>query len=324
MARIMVPREMSDFPILQLALELEKVKFDEEFIIDFANVHFARPFGTLLLAEVIRNIVTQRKERGLQTKAENHNIGRNAHSYLCHVGFFKHMGLNYGSEPGSAWGSSTYVPIEVITKQSLEQSGSARIQDAIVRESMRLSNVILGHDVYGDDHPVPYTFREVIRNTFEHGNTEECVVCAQKYRDRDIEIAIFDRGRGLRHSLAEKFDIADDREALRLAVQPGISRSDVDKSDDSDYWANSGFGLYVLSELAQRTGDFIMCSGKSAMRYNNGEKKFADVPFNGTAIKLLIVKQPGIDLVALRRQIITEGEQISPGKRKASGASKGI
>lgn len=324
MAQVYAPAQLNDLNVLNSLEELEKSKDESELIIDYSKVSFARPFGLLLFAEEVRRIVKYRKQVGLSTQVKGHKASDGAHSYLAHVGFFCHQGLEYGNDPGAAFGSSTYLPIEHISKESLESSyGNERsLQDMIVEESLRLSQVILGHQLADGNHPVPYSFREVIRNTFEHGETDRCFICAQKYSGKEIEIAIIDRGIGLKSSLEKKYEVSTHRDALKLAIQPGVTKADI-TDDVDDYWANSGYGLFVLSELAQRTGNFILCSGSSAMKYEGGEQKFADIPFEGVAIKLLIVKQPGVDLVDMRNTIVSLGEEMTNGAVRASKASKG-
>ena len=43
---------------------------------------------------------------------------------------------------------------------------------------------------------VSYCLREVIRNVFEHAQTDTCTVMAQRYSDGAAEIAIIDNGMG--------------------------------------------------------------------------------------------------------------------------------
>ena len=162
-----------------------------------------------------------------------------------------------------------------------------------------------------------------IRNTFEHGETDRSVLSAQKWHDGEIEIAIIDHGRGIRESLAEHITTGDDCEALNLAILPGVSRS-IDQSNDNE-WGNSGFGLYVLSELGKRYGVFYLVSGRSFLIAKDNLIECIDCVFQGTAVGLKIKKPKGTNFQELIEEIVAEGEKISGSSqfpRRASKSSK--
>jgi len=288
-----------------------------EVVFDYAPIEgFSYPFGSLVLSESIRAFAADRKTRGLVTRARGFDEKNTKHTYLAHIGFFEHHGLHKGKKPGEAPGNSRYVPFRVLTRKSLEatlSTGKRKLGDAIQDESNRLCSVVLGLDAPTHDHPVAYCFREIIRNVFEHAITDECYVCAQRWVNGKIEIAVVDRGRGVRASLEERYRFVDDEQALSEAVKPGVSRVDPLSQNDEDVWHNSGYGLYVLSELARRTnGQFLLCSGGRALFCNVASKTFRSYTFKGTAVMLSMTRPLGVNLRELLRKIVSEGEKAQP------------
>jgi len=322
--KLLSPNTLDYDEVFQFSSALERAIESSELIIDLSQLTFARPFGSLLLSHKIRQIARARKRFGLDTRVSYYNVN-SVVSYLSHIGFFKHTGVDKGNAPGVATGSRTYLPFHYITRKNLLSiiSKDQLLGDAIEEESGKLASIILGISNTAPNHPVVYCFREAIRNTFEHANANLCTISAQKWRGGEIEIAIFDSGRGVREALNEKYNYQDDYSALSDAIKPGISRIDFGKQPDS-YWANSGFGLYVLSELACRTkGSFLICSGLSALYKYGVSQVQNDYNFDGTAIRLVILKPSGIDMYELLRKIIKDGEAARPtGSRPASASTK--
>ena len=77
-------------------------------------------------------------------------------------------------------------------------------------------------------------------------------------------------------------------EALQFALQPGTSR--VVGKQAGVQWDNSGFGLYILSQLGSQLGKFLVVSnGRFVQLRTTGEKyTCGDAAFDGTGIKLTV------------------------------------
>jgi hypothetical protein len=161
--------------------------------------------------------------------------------------------------------------------------------------------------------------------TFEHAQTDTCAVAAQRYGG-SIEIAIADTGIGILGSLSPAFpDLKNDADALEMALRPGISRVSAAEAGDSE-WGNSGFGLYVLSELGRRAGFFCLLSGRGSVKLPLVEGK-DEIPhqFTGTFIRLEVEKPKGKNFEGFIQQIIEKGERetaASPFLRRASKSTK--
>jgi hypothetical protein len=124
-----------------------------------------------------------------------------------------------------------------------------------------------------------YCFTEIIRNVFEHADVDGCIIMGQKYASHVVEIAVLDVGRGIYASLREGYPNLERARALMRAVEPGISltRSVARKGSD----LNAGFGLYVLSELGRRHGEFKLWSGDYLLTVSRTARRTAPLLSRG-------------------------------------------
>ncbi len=298
--------------------DLESIWNDSDDVIEvnFRRIDFAQASGALILSSGLQAL--RRKRPNLEIFASGIDQRTKSNSYLAHVGFFQHAGIDVGNWPGGDTGSSAYIPITEINIEKLRSErgdGTTPIGKLVQGESDRLAEIITQSHKGKDTRPVSYCLREVIRNAFEHGSTK-----AQRYSNR-IELSIVDCGQGVRRSLGQRFILSSDVEALQLAIKPGVSGAEPLARDETGEWANSGFGLYVLSEVGKSTGGFMICSGSGALRFSTKSEWVADYKFPGTAVRLTISKPPGKNFEDLINQIIAEGEKLvaaSSGPRRAS------
>lgn len=141
-----------------------------------------------------------------------------------------------------------------------------------------------------------YCIREMIRNTFEHNTDGTSLwVMAQKHKEeRTIELVFLDDGQGIKQNLSVNKQLAakirNDFVALKYALKSGIS-GNARKSNNKDKWGNSGYGLYMTSELVRSLGAFCIYS-KGAGGYILGGNKLQQskiqTNIDGTLIGLVI------------------------------------
>ncbi len=314
------PRRLHEIQVFPFIQRMWQAVNEKELIFDLTLLEFSFPFGSLILAEEIKRFVAHRSSRGFVTQASGYSTANPVHTYLAHIGFFEYQGLPVGNKPGDAPGSATYMPFEILDREKLEErmrGAGISLGQAVQEESERLTRIVLQLDEKVHSHPVAYCFREVIRNVYEHGLTSSCSLCAQRWADGRLEIAVVDRGRGILNSLSEKYNLSSHLEALCLAIEPGVTRAK-EQGDVDDEWQNSGYGLYVLSQLANQTGAFLLCSGDTAIQYKNSQILQQPYPFEGTAVKLHLQKPKGMDVRQMIRQIVKEGEQQQPTSERKS------
>ena len=189
-------------------------------------------------------------------------------------------------------------------------STGEQYQNQIDRRSDHLSQVILpDEDNSGAAIMLLYCFREIIRNSFEHAGVNKCFVMAQRWYDGDAEITIADRGMGIYDSLKQKHAVTSPENALKLALMPGIT-SGGDRATGSE-WDNSGFGLYVTSEIGKRFGNFSILSSNKLLLNAGQNNPTKDVPLHGTIVKLKVNTNDGDYFPNILKQIIGEGEKIA-------------
>lgn len=300
---------------------------------DFSNVSWVEPYGVLLIALTLKNLNQQRALCSLKTYAVNFQSvqlsSTSALGYLKFIGFFRYVGWDEGNLPGEARGSNTYAPITVISRNQLIFDPELPIQKVIERKSDSLAQMIFDGDNESSQILVSYCFKEIIRNVFEHAQTDECVLMAQYWggSKNEIEIAIADSGIGIHGSLANVFDNIDTHELLKISLQPGVSRNMHESEDPDNPYQNSGFGLYIVSHLGMDYGKFnLLSSGKGLEVKRSPFKDIIympyDVPYSGTAIRLRLSLSNADYFPNQLESYVRNGEKISSQEGRRKTASK--
>jgi len=157
------------------------------------------------------------------------------------------------SLPAVATSAATFLTLTVIERNKVSFAG-VPVQEKLEQMSFELAARLTGQRDPGVPmlQAVGYSIREAIRNVFEHAATDEAIIMAQRWADGRAEIAIGDAGVGIYDSLSCAYKLRDEAHALRMAVLPGIS--DYTGPETRDRWQNSGFGLYMLSEVGKTFG----------------------------------------------------------------------
>jgi hypothetical protein len=181
-----------------------------------------------------------------------------------------------------------------------------------------------------------YLIREMLRNIPEHANESTAWICGQYWADHTAEIAVIDEGIGVKNSLQRnaihRQYVIDDETALRCAIKAGISQSFIPArgTRSSDIWSNSGYGLYMASEICKELrGSFCIASGKNYVHIGpDGIVSSGEANIQGTAVKLTF----STDYLKSSREIIqsiasrgeAEARTIRNAFKKASRPSKGL
>ena len=107
---------------------------------------------------------------------------------------------------------------------------------------------------------IKYMIGELVRNVLEHSLTRNGAVVAARYfaKTNKISLAICDTGIGLWRSL-KLWKPRSDKEALRLALMPGISGTTLKEGGSTE---NAGAGLFFIRSIAKTTrNNFVTFSG---------------------------------------------------------------
>lgn len=303
---------------------LEKTANEKVVSVNFSSLRYSKPTAMLVAGSRLRDWVKYRHSQGFTSIKLGINPSKRVHSYLMHLGFFNFIYMEEGNSVGEAKGNNRYIPITRVSRPDFnpfDQSLTDWYQ-SIQHESKRLATVLSAGNkecigVY------TYAIREIIRNVFEHSKAKECFICGQRWADGSVEIVVIDEGIGISATLRESYQINNDSEALTLAVQPGISRVN-NKPENSNIFDNSGFGLYILSEIGKRYGWYALGSGSSRVIGTERHCHLENFSFNGTFFGMCIFK-PIKNFDVILNEIIKLGEEISDKqgvKKKASGMSK--
>lgn len=295
---------------LRLENDLSQLVPDPDFTFDFSKVRKFEPLPMLMMGAILRRY----RKRFPENRFFASGVWEK--TYAGTMGFFKYVSpdIDFGKEPGEAAGSSKYIPITRISvaqlrTESHRQGPFLPDGDIIEREAGRLSRVISGGNVELQ-HLLTYLIREILRNTPEHGSTDEMWICGQHWNAQGVaEIAIVDEGIGVFSSISQnphhREYITTNEKALQWAIKAGISESfgPAQKQRSTDEWANSGFGLYMVSQICRKlNGNFALISYNSALHINNHGISMSSTSFHGTAVRIRIPSRN----VANAQQIITE------------------
>ena len=130
-----------------------------------------------------------------------------------------------------------------------------------------------------------------------------------------VEIALMDRGIGIKQGLSNNPHLAlgNDYEAILKSLVPGISGRSFHGMPDEQRteWSNSGYGLFMTSQICRMGGRFNIGSGDSLVSITKSEKTVIDFGFEGTFIGMeLHVKNLG-KLNPLLHRLRGRGERVA-------------
>lgn len=319
---------IDEYTSINLANELRNTNLNSQknIIFQFDDNVSCSPFGMLCMENSIKTI---RKENINKNFSIQLNKDAESIKYAGHMGFFKSISenINFGKSPGEASGSSNYVPITKIDFINYRQNTFFRYTDPlryIEYESRNLARVLAQNNKQLEE-LFTYMIREIIRNSQEHGKVNEAWICAQNWNNKNIaEIAILDNGIGYKESLCKKYGkiINNDEDAIRLALKPGVTESynNIHALEEE----NSGFGLYVASQLCNElNGSFTILSGDTFLKRNNGAVTIRKSYHQGSVISMSIDTTKRFNYNELLSKIVDRGERELKSYGKASELSKG-
>lgn len=323
-----VPATLDLPQVAQFSLSIREVPDADTYLFDYSRMSTVSPFGMLLLGATIRRFMEERNG------AEFFGQGFNRNDYAAHMGFFQSIGLDFGKCPGEAHANGNYVPITEIQLQDLQRESrqyQRHVGETIERRSRVLARVLSRGEENLYDH-LTYAIREIVRNTFEHSGADSVWVAGQFWPTKDlVEVAVLDEGVGIRRGLTrnKRLRVEGDADALRLAIEPGISGTAIRYHSDDDMWANSGFGLYMTSSICMMGGSFVLCSGEQAMHLEGSKTQFRSCQLQGTAIRMRLRPSRLGLLSEITSRLVREGEQKARKNRRqailtASKVSSGL
>lgn len=267
----------------------------------------------------------------LTIRASGHTNG-----YARFMGFFRELGIADEAATSPPPNHENYLPIQALNLREVRADASRRqvAPGRLIENHTRSIARTLARQNYGPLwETLQYALREIIRNAAEHSRSDHVLYCGQYWPSQNrVEVAILDEGVGIASSLQNNPRIEIDSEfaALQLSIRPGVSGVSYEGApiDDNDEWANSGFGLYVVSELCRRGGNLAVVSGRSGLLVSPDGERSIDASHPGTALRLVIDTSNLRSIAASLALIVAQGEKLAKeykfSRSSASGASKKI
>lgn len=199
-------------------------------------------------------------ENQLEKKATmNHSI--KSIPYLQRMGLFSSMGFKNIKEISEHDETGRFIPLTKI-RNGEELSRFIKTIDPILHTNRNNSRAI------------KHVFSEILRNVIEHSDSKYGGnVCATYNKKRNkISIGISDIGKGLLSSLSKYHKVRNSKEAIKLALTPGVSGTTKKIGGNAE---NAGAGLFFTKCIAQSTNNhFVIYSGSSyyKLRYRSGQE----------------------------------------------------
>lgn len=311
---IPVPSSLDLTSALKFSVALGKLEQADEFVFDFNKTQHVEPFPMLLVSSEIQRLAN--RFEGTKTACANFKHM----TYPGHMGFFQAFGLEFGKAPGAANGNKRYIPMKIFRCDELAKRAAEKgieVGDEVEGESRHMAAMLCGSDVGPIYDTLTYSVREMVRNVVEHSEANQFGICAQYWPTKNkVEVAILDRGIGLRRSLKNNphLDASDDKRAINYALMPAVSGKAFKgaRTKQRGYWANSGFGLYMTSRICRNGGTFFVASGSTGMLLTKKTeaKRYFNCAFGGTAIRMVVRTDQISDLKDMLDTYRNEGYQI--------------
>ncbi|MBI5210922.1 MAG: hypothetical protein HY927_13215 [Elusimicrobia bacterium] len=207
--------------------------------------------------------------------------------YLVRMGLFKSLGIPSDISIVEHEPAGRFIPITRV-----------RTSDELSRFMAEM--IPLLHLEPGQARTIGYIVSELARNVIEHAEAEHgALLCAQYYKkSNSIRIGIADTGVGVKATISRSHAAETDLDAIRLALQPGITGATRREGGTEQ---NAGAGLFFIKSIASVNRDFFaIYSGSGLFKllkstslkprlkadpFEDRHSKEGDLPFwRGTAV----------------------------------------
>ena len=185
--------------------------------------------------------------------------------YLQRMGLFRSLGFSDIKDTVVHDETGRFIPLTKI-RNAKELSHFIKSVDPILHTNRNNSRAI------------KHVFSEILRNVIEHsGSPYGGNVCATYNKRRNkISIGISDIGQGIYKSISKYHHVKSEKEAIQLALTPGISGVTKRIGGNSE---NAGAGLFFTKSIAQSTHNhFLIYSGATyyKLRYRAKQQQISE------------------------------------------------
>jgi len=321
---IEVPRYLIFERTIDFINSFKNLDSKNKYIFDFEKLKRIDPFSLLYLSSELRTLKLDNPESEFIAKNFQHC------TYAAHMGFFQAFGLDYGKFPGEAKNNNRYIPIRLFNVPQIKESArDLMIHNGEILEgyAKEISEVLTQNYDKDLTEILRYCLREALRNIVEHSNSNKFGFCAQYLPSLNVvSFAVLDRGIGIKKSLEDnpKLKLESDLDAIRESLKPGVSGKvySGQKRKPKGDWANSGYGLYMTSNICKKGGSFFIASGNKGVYLSSNDEKLLDLHINGTSLNLTINLNQKNNLNELLRELREEAGKLTKIKASKSSMNK--
>ena len=208
----------------------------------------------------------------------------NAANYLSRMNLFRHLEIPYEETFSRHTAKGRFIPLCLVADIHDVKPTVDAIVDLVIHQFENARAFIPA---------LEWAVNEIVDNIIIHSETKAPgAVCAQYYpKKHQLHIGICDMGRGIKDALSTSYSPADHEEAIKLALQRGITR---------DKEVGQGNGLAGSDTILKANkGDFKLWSGNTMYHSPMGRKahfkKWSVTP-PGTGANLIMDTRKPVDL----------------------------
>jgi anti-sigma regulatory factor (Ser/Thr protein kinase) len=321
---IQVPRYLIFERTIEFVSSFKHLSNQNKYVFDFENLKRIDPFSLLYLSSELRTFKLKNSESEFLAKNFQHC------TYAAHMGFFQSFGLDFGKQPGEANNNNRYIPIRIYDVPQIKESArdlmvhTGEILEGFAKE---ISEVLTQNYDKDLTEILRYCLREALRNIVEHSHSQRFGFCAQYLPSLNVvSFAVLDRGIGIKESLKDnpKLKLETHLEAIKESLKPGISGKIYpgQKRKPKGDWANSGYGLFMTSNICKNGGSFFVASGDKGIYLSSNDEKTLDINIDGTSLNLTINLNQKNNLNDLLQGLREEAGKLTSIKASKSSMNK--
>ncbi len=194
---------------------------------------------------------------GLEVRSRNGAIDiepmeAKSRHYFERMKMFESLGVSSGMQITDHEPSGRFIPLTIITN-SVELN----------RFITEMVPLLHSNPVHVE--PIRYVISELVRNVFEHSRSKHgAIVSAQYYKkSNSIKIGVADSGVGVRDTISVSHRTESDKDAIRLALMPGITGGTASRLKGTE--SNAGAGLFFTKSIAKVNRDFFVIYSGNCM-----------------------------------------------------------
>jgi hypothetical protein len=309
---VFIPVDITFRTALRFSNQLKKVNLSEckQVTIDVRNFAKANgriePFGALFIINCIRGFAKQANQNNVNVSIRYTKEHAIRNTYARSLRFYSSLGLPIGQNPDEDYtgpAGNNFIPIMKVDVSAVKKSVDE------YRDIKYISRQIAIVASRGDDKLfkyINYCVVEILRNVIEHSESNYLWYAAQFWTsDNCVEVCIMDEGIGIQTSLRQELG-GDEEDILRFSLVPGCSSKPTTHYID-EHADNSGFGLYMISEIGKRNGDFIISSNNELLMLAGDREDFSTCMISGTIIRIRLKIDELENYEVQMERLITEG-----------------